>query len=53
MAYFLNSAIAKARYDGKNEMNFESPLTSLVWITSLVSIGLTYLISYVGSFPRN
>ena len=47
VAYFLNSAIAKARYDGKNEMNFESPLTSLVWITSLVSIGLTYLISYL------
>ena len=47
VAYFLNGAIAKARYDGKNEMNFESPLTSLVWITSLVSIGLTYLISYL------
>src|SRR5437868_5695635 len=47
VAYFLNAAIAKARYDGKNEMNFESPLTSLVWITSLVSIALTYLISYL------
>src|SRR5437763_1880589 len=46
-AYFLNAAIAKARYDGKNEMNYESPLTSLVWITSLVSIALTYLISYL------
>jgi len=44
-AYFLNAAIAKAKYDGKNEMNFEAPLTSLVWITSFVSIGLTYLIS--------
>ena len=44
-AYFLNAAIAKARYHGKNEMNFESPLTSLVWITSFVSIGLTYLVS--------
>ncbi len=47
VAYFLNSAIAKARYEGKDEMNFESPLTSLVWITSLVSIALTYLISYL------
>ena len=47
LAYFLNAAIAKARYDGKDEMNFESPLTSLVWITSLVSIALTYLISYL------
>jgi K(+)-stimulated pyrophosphate-energized sodium pump len=47
VAYFLNGAIAKARYDGKDEMNYESPLTSLVWITSLVSIALTYLISYL------
>jgi K(+)-stimulated pyrophosphate-energized sodium pump len=45
VAYFLNAAIAKARYDGKSEMSFESPLTSLVWITSAVSIGLTYVIS--------
>jgi K(+)-stimulated pyrophosphate-energized sodium pump len=45
VAYFLNAAIAKARYEGKSEMSFESPLTSLVWITSAVSIGLTYLIS--------
>jgi K(+)-stimulated pyrophosphate-energized sodium pump len=47
VAYFINSAIAKGRYEGKNEMNFEAPLTSLVWITSLVSIALTYLISYL------
>jgi len=45
LSYFLNAAIAKARYGNANEMNFESPLTSLVWITSLVSIALTYLIS--------
>ena len=45
VAYFLNSAIARARYSDSNDMNFETPLTSLVWITSLVSIGLTYLIS--------
>ncbi|HEX7895052.1 MAG TPA: sodium-translocating pyrophosphatase [Terriglobales bacterium] len=45
VAYFLNAAIAKAKYAGKNEMNFESPLTSLVWITSFVSIGLTYVVS--------
>jgi K(+)-stimulated pyrophosphate-energized sodium pump len=47
IAYFINGAIAKARYENSNEMNFETPLTSLVWITSLVSIGLTYLISYL------
>jgi len=45
-AYFLNGAIAKARYGNSNEMNFEAPLTSLVWLTSIVSIALTYVISY-------
>ena len=45
-AYFLNGAIAKARYAHAEEMNFETPLTSLVWLTSLISIGLTYLVSY-------
>jgi K(+)-stimulated pyrophosphate-energized sodium pump len=47
VAYFLNGAIAKARYEGKDEMNFESPLTSLVWITSLVSIAITFFISHL------
>ncbi|HXQ24870.1 MAG TPA: sodium-translocating pyrophosphatase [Candidatus Acidoferrales bacterium] len=46
VAYFINSAIASARFANADEMNFESPLTSLVWITSIVSIALTYLISY-------
>jgi K(+)-stimulated pyrophosphate-energized sodium pump len=46
VAYFVNSAIAKARYSDSDDMSFEAPLTSLVWITSFVSIGLTYLISY-------
>jgi K(+)-stimulated pyrophosphate-energized sodium pump len=45
-AYFLNGLIAKAKYGSADEMNFEAPLTSLVWITSIVSIGLTYLVSY-------
>jgi len=45
-SYFLNGAIAKGKYGNASEMNFEAPLTSLVWITSIVSIGLTYLISY-------
>src|SRR5260370_31238274 len=47
VSYFLNGAIAKARYGNANEMNFESPLTSLVWITSIVSIVLTYLVSSI------
>src|SRR5438128_2656557 len=44
-AYFINGAIAKARFAHADEMNFETPLTSLVWITSFVSIALTYLVS--------
>jgi K(+)-stimulated pyrophosphate-energized sodium pump len=44
-AYFINSFIAKAKYGHVDEMNYEAPLTSLVWITSVVSIALTYLVS--------
>jgi len=44
-AYFINAAIAKARYATAEKMNFETPLTWLVWITSFASIGLTYGIS--------
>ncbi len=47
VAYFINDAIAKARFANADEMNFESPLTSLVWITSIVSIAMTFVISYV------
>jgi K(+)-stimulated pyrophosphate-energized sodium pump len=46
-AYFLNGVIAKAKYGKVDVMNYEAPLTSLVWITSLVSIGFTYVISYL------
>src|SRR5580700_1495891 len=45
LAYFINGAIAKARFSQAQEMNFEAPLTSLVWITSIVSIAITYVIS--------
>jgi len=45
-SYFLNGIIAKAKYGTANEMNFEAPLTSLVWITSIVSIILTFVVSY-------
>jgi len=44
-AYFINGVLAKAKYAHAAEMNFEAPLTWLVWITSVVSIALTYLIS--------
>ena len=46
LAYFINGAIAKAKYAHANEMNFEHPLTSLVWLTSIVSIVATYIVSY-------
>jgi K(+)-stimulated pyrophosphate-energized sodium pump len=46
-AYFLNSMIAHGRFGNSDEMNFETPLTSLVWMTSVISIILTYIISYL------
>ncbi len=46
-SYFINEAIAKARYAGADKMNFEKPLTSLVIITSVVSIILTFVVSYL------
>jgi K(+)-stimulated pyrophosphate-energized sodium pump len=45
VSYFLNGAIAKARYGNADRMNYEAPLTSLVWITSFVSIAFTYVTS--------
>jgi K(+)-stimulated pyrophosphate-energized sodium pump len=47
VSYFINGALAKAKYAEAEKMNFEQPLTSLVWITSLLSIALTYLVSYL------
>jgi K(+)-stimulated pyrophosphate-energized sodium pump len=46
-AYFLNGAIAKAKYANSDDMDYEAPLTSLVWITSIVSIALTYVVTYL------
>ena len=46
-AYFINDFIATARYRNAEKMNFEAPLTSLVWITSFTSIALTYAVSAV------
>jgi K(+)-stimulated pyrophosphate-energized sodium pump len=46
VSYFINGLVAKAKYGNADKFNFEAPLTSLVWLTSLVSVALTYLISY-------
>src|SRR5205823_12819200 len=45
--YFINGAIAKARYGNAARFNYEAPLTTLVWLTSILSIVLTYIISSV------
>jgi K(+)-stimulated pyrophosphate-energized sodium pump len=47
ISYFLNEAFAKAKYQNLDKMNYEAPLTSLVWLTSFVSIAGTYVLSYV------
>ncbi len=47
VSYFLNEAVAKARYQNVDKMNYETPLTTLVWLTSILSIGATYLVSYL------
>ncbi|MDX6383009.1 MAG: K(+)-stimulated pyrophosphate-energized sodium pump, partial [Blastocatellia bacterium] len=46
VSYFINAAVAKARFANAGEMYFETPLTTLVWLTSIVSIVLTYAVSY-------
>ena len=46
LSYLLNAAIAKSKYANVAKMNFEAPLTSLVWLTSIVSIVATYIVSY-------
>jgi K(+)-stimulated pyrophosphate-energized sodium pump len=45
VSYWINEALAKARYGNAATMNFEAPLTVLVWLTSIVSVVLTYVVS--------
>jgi len=47
VSYEINNFIAKRRYAHVTKMNFEDPLTSLVWITSIMSVAMTYAASYV------
>ena len=46
-SYLINEIVAKARYGSASKMNFETPLTTLVWLTSIVSVVATYAVSYV------
>jgi len=47
VSYFVNNGISTAAFSGKKEFNFEHPLTNLVWITSIVSIAVTFAASYI------
>jgi len=46
VSYFLNEVVARAKYGAATRMNFEAPLTSLVWITSIISVLMTYFASW-------
>jgi K(+)-stimulated pyrophosphate-energized sodium pump len=46
-SYLVSNNISRSRYAGGTKFNFEWPLTQLVWLTSVVSVALTYLLSYV------
>ncbi len=47
ISYLVNEAFAKAKYEHADDMNYEHPLTSLVWLTSIISVALTFLVSYL------
>src|SRR5689334_803966 len=46
VSYLINEAIAKGRYGNADKMNYEHPLTFLVWLTSGISVAATYIVSY-------
>jgi K(+)-stimulated pyrophosphate-energized sodium pump len=45
VSYFINEAVARSKYEHVSKMNYEAPLTTLVWLTSIVSVVLTYVVS--------
>ena len=47
LSYYINNGISKAKYSNVDDLNFEAPLTSLVWITSIMSIIGTFAASYL------
>jgi K(+)-stimulated pyrophosphate-energized sodium pump len=47
LSYLFNEAIVRGRFGDADKMHFEAPLTQLVWVTSLVSVGMTYIVSYL------
>jgi K(+)-stimulated pyrophosphate-energized sodium pump len=55
VSFWINKGLSQARYGHKDEIDFEKPLTSLVWITSIISIIMTFVISnlLIGHIPNN
>jgi len=55
VSFWINNAISKAKYNHSDDLDFEKPLTSLVWITSILSIAVTFAISYltISDLPNN
>jgi len=45
-SFYINRAFSQAKFGNKDDFDFESPLTSLVWITSIISIAVTFAVSY-------
>jgi len=55
VSFWINGALTKAKYQNADDLDFEKPLTSLVWITSILSIIVTFVASYfiIGNIPNN
>ncbi|MBP9674639.1 MAG: sodium-translocating pyrophosphatase [Bacteriovoracaceae bacterium] len=47
LSYCVNGTYSKAKYGQKDNFNFEAPLTSLIWVSSVISIAVTFVVSYV------
>lgn len=54
-SFYINKAFSKMKYNSASDMDFEKPLTSLVWITSILSIIVTFIVSHslIGSLSNN
>ena len=55
VSFGINNMIAKAKYSNVDDLDFEKPLTSLVWITSILSMIVTFIVSYftIGDLPND
>jgi K(+)-stimulated pyrophosphate-energized sodium pump len=46
VAFYINKGVSNAKYGGNEDLDFEAPLTNLIWIASILSIIATYAVSY-------